>query len=71
MAWDVAHLARLMKETETGVQHHSQLVRSSCSMEQKAQEDGYPHPGGSCSPVSSGSLPLKSLRLFIGVVISF
>lgn len=56
----------LMKETETGAQHHSQLVRSSCSVEQKAQEDGSPHPGDSCCPISNASLPLKTLRLFIG-----
>lgn len=55
-----------MKETETEVQHHSQLVRSSCNVEQQAQEDSYPHPGVSCCPVSNGRLPLKSLSLFLG-----
>lgn len=55
-----------MKETETEIQHHSHLVKSSGHVEQKAQEDGYPHPGGSCCPISNGPLPLKSVRLFLG-----
>lgn len=55
-----------MKETDTDVQHHSQLVKSSCRVEQKAQEDGCPHLGGSCCLVTSSPLPLKSLRLFLG-----
>lgn len=55
-----------IKETETEVQRHSQLVKSSCHVQQKAQEDGCPHLGGSCCPVSNAPLPLKSLRLSLG-----
>lgn len=57
-----------MKETETEVQDHSQLVKSSGSVEQKAQGDSYPHLGGSCCPVSNSPLPLKSEAVFRGVI---